>query len=505
MSETNQGAKGKLVVKVVSESQSLLPGATVVVKDMMGNVIQKLQTDQYGNTKTIDLHAPSKKHVLKKSGVKPYSQYIVTAQHPGYAPVQWIGVQIFEGSKAIPTIKLPPLQRYNGDQRIHTIVMDEHPLYSGTALPKIAEDPYHIPEPPPHLSPYLLHPPTSPSFPAACACACAGATAPPPFNFIIPEKIRVHLGLFDDDNARNVDVPFVEYIKRVLHIEILDFTEQEAIAANVIAAVSYTLNRIYTQWYRLLGKDYDITIGTDRDHAYALEYTPQEPLVRGVDKYFNEFIAYPGQKIQPFFAQYCNGREVTCAYKQWLEQIGSAELARRGMNYREILKHYYGDNKNIIQARVMIEGGRIVPIIKILQQGDEGSSVELMQQYLGVLGEKWGVDAFKEAVEEQGRFGSKTFEAVKLFQKVTMHLPPSEQNGIIDQNTWLEIIRQYNVMTRRSYGRSNVYPTPNPIARNHYINYGNRNLAYSPFTIHPHLGPTNSFASSNWFHPKRND
>ncbi|GLI09946.1 spore cortex-lytic protein [Paenibacillus tyrfis] len=495
MSEINQGAKGKLVVKVVSESQSLLPGATVVIKDMMGNVIQKLQTDQYGNTKTIDLHAPSKQHVLKKPGVKPYSQYIVTAQHPNYAPVQWIGVQIFEGSKAIPTIKLPSLQRYNEDRRIHTIVMDEHPLYSGTALPKITEDPYHIPEPPPHLSPYLLHTPTSSPFPAACACACAGATAPLPFNFIIPENIRVHLGLFSDDTARNIDVPFVEYIKRVLHIEILDFTEQEAIAANVIAAVSYTLNRIYTQWYRLLGKDYDITTGTDRDHAYALEYTPQEPLVRGVDKYFNEFIAYPGQKIQPFFAQYCNGKEVTCAYKQWLEQIGSAELARRGMNYREILKHYYGDDKNIIQARVMIEGGRIIPIIKILQQGDVGSSVELMQQYLGVLGEKWGIDAFKEAVEEHGRFGSKTFEAVKLFQKVTMHLPLNEQNGVIDQKTWLEIIKQYNVMTRRSYRRSDVYPISNHIARN---------VAHSPFAPHPHLRSMNCFDSSRGFHPKRN-
>ncbi len=117
----------------------------------------------------------------------------------------------------------------------------------------------------------------------------------------------------------------------------------------------------------------------------------------------------------------------------------------------------------------MIEKGRIVPIIKILKQGDEGSNVQYMQEHLKFLGEKWGVDAFKNAAEERGKFGAKTFKAVNLFQKVTMHLPPAEQNGVIDQKTWLEIIRQYNVMTgsERSYRLGDVFSPPFPSAMNY--------------------------------------
>ena len=166
-----------------------------------------------------------------------------------------------------------------------------------------------------------------------------------PFGYpVIPERITVHLGR-PEESARNVEVPFSDYIKNVASSEIYPTWPENAIRANIYAQISYALNRVYTEWYRSRGYDFDITNSTQYDQAYVPERNIFENISQIVDEIFNNYVRRQGS-VEPYFTQYCNGTTSTCA---GLSQWGTVELANQGYLPYEILRYYYGDDIDIVR------------------------------------------------------------------------------------------------------------------------------------------------------------
>lgn len=165
----------------------------------------------------------------------------------------------------------------------------------------------------------------------------------------VPVYITVHLGR-PESNARNVTVTFPEYIKNVASSEIYPTWPENAIRANIYAQISFAMNRIYTEWYRSQGYDFDITSSTAFDQFFVFGRDTFDSVNRIVDEIFNNYLRRPGQN-QPLLAQYCNGTSVTCA---GLSQWGTVGLARQGMNPYEILTYYYGNNLEIVRDAPII-------------------------------------------------------------------------------------------------------------------------------------------------------
>ena len=159
----------------------------------------------------------------------------------------------------------------------------------------------------------------------------------------IPETITVHLGR-PDSPARNVTVPFPDYIKNVASSEIYPTWPENAIRANMYAQISFALNRIYTEWYRSQGYDFDITNSTAFDQAYVHDRDIFDNISEIADELFTSYLTRPGS-VEPFFAQYCNGTTVTC---EGLSQWGTVPLAEQGMTPYEILTYFYGPDLNIV-------------------------------------------------------------------------------------------------------------------------------------------------------------
>lgn len=160
---------------------------------------------------------------------------------------------------------------------------------------------------------------------------------------VVPETITVHLGP-PGSSARNVEVPFAAYIKNVASHEIYPTWPENAIRANILAQISYALNRVYTEYYRTRGYDYDITSTTQYDQAYVDGGDVFENISQIVDDSFNNYIVRQGS-VEPLFAQFCDGVRTQCG---GLSQWGSVDLARDGMNPYEILQYYYGGNISIV-------------------------------------------------------------------------------------------------------------------------------------------------------------
>lgn len=449
---------GKLIVSIYQEGDlSPIPGAQVEISDMNGNIIRRLQTDEFGNIKTITLPALSN-HTRSENANGTQStqgKYIITVKHPNFEPVRVEGIQIFEGSKAIPEIHLSS-SRGEEMAAIKTIKIDD----SKSSGVKHPENPFNISEllvnPESFYNTYKFasgyEPSVDPtSFYSAYEFATESETSPnPQIGLVIPETLTVQL--FKKDRrgriigpGRKVVLPFVDYIKGVIHKEILGFTEDEAIRANVIAAVSFTLNRYYTEHYRRQNLDYHVTNDTGKDHDYDENHpvNAQEPLVRNIEEFFSKYIQYPGNHFFPFLAQYCSGTNAKCAYKKWLEQTPSREMAKRGKTHSEIIKKYYGSNFETTSATQIVINKELYSFISPMKLGDSGDTVLMNQHYLDVIGKKLENAVLSGAIEENGKFGEKTDKAVRLFQEHLMRMSSEKVNGVIDQKTWYVILTSY--------------------------------------------------------------
>lgn len=257
----------------------------------------------------------------------------------------------------------------------------------------------------------------------------------------IPESITVHLGS-PSANAPNVTVSFSDYVKNVASSEIYPTWDESALRANILAIVSFALNRVYTEFYRSRGYDFEITNNTAYDQAFVSGRSYFENVSRLVDELFNDYLRRPGF-VEPLAAKFCNGTTVTC---QGLSQWGSQNLAQQGYTYDQILRSYYGNVEIVPNAP--IRGISSSYPGSPLRVGSTGPSVVVLQVSLNRISQNY--PAIPKIPVADGIFGSQTENAVRAYQRI-FNLTP---DGIVGPSTWYSIVRLYTAVTKLSELRS---------------------------------------------------
>ncbi|MBQ8238234.1 MAG: peptidoglycan-binding protein [Oscillospiraceae bacterium] len=257
----------------------------------------------------------------------------------------------------------------------------------------------------------------------------------------VPQQITVHLGS-PSSSAANVTVPFIDYVKNVASSEIYPTWDDDALRANILAIVSFALNRVYTEFYRSRGYDFDITNSTAYDQYYVNGRSIFENVGRIVDEFFNDYLRRPGF-VEPLAAKFCNGTTVTC---EGLSQWGSQNLAQQGYDYVQILRSYYGNVEIVPNAP--IRGYTTSYPGSPLRRGSTGPNVVVIQTELNRISQNY--PAIPKLANVDGIFGSRTEASVRKFQEI-FGLSP---DGIVGPGTWYELIRVYVAVTRLAELRS---------------------------------------------------
>ncbi len=252
----------------------------------------------------------------------------------------------------------------------------------------------------------------------------------------IPETITVHLGL-PDQPAENVTVSFPDYIKNVASSEIYPTWPEAAIRANIYAQITYALNRVYNEFYRSQGYDFDITNTTQFDQKFIKGRDIYENISRIVDDIFNDYVVRQG-RIDPFFTAYCNGTTTVCA---GLSQWGTVPLAEQGLTPYQILQYFYGDNIGIVENAPIDANVPTFPGAP-LRLGDAGNDVKTIQLQLNRIGENY--PAIPEIQNPNGIFDIATRNAVQEFQRI-FNLTP---DGVVGKATWYQLKYIYNGVKR---------------------------------------------------------
>ncbi len=397
--------KGYLKINAISSDNSFpINQAEIEIADSGNpdNILLKTETNSNGLSERIELEAPPIEYSLEPSDNQPYSLYNIKISAPDYEETIITGVQILSGELGIQNIMLDPKE--TSEQTYDPTVIGGHTLWEYYP-PKIAESEI---KPMNESGEIVLS------------------------RVVIPEYIVVHDGTPSDTTATNYYVPYKEYIKNVASSEIYATWPEATIYANVLAIMSFTLNRVYTEWYRGKGYDFTITSSTAFDHKWIYQKTIYENISQIVDSIFANYLSRPGV-IQPILTQYCDGKRVTCP--NWLSQWGSKYLGDQGYSAIEILRNYYGSDIYIN------ESSRISGIPSSwpgynLSVGASGDKVRQMQEQLNRIAR---VYSSIPTLTVDGIFGQKTKSAVEQFQQI-FNLPV---NGIVDYSTWYKISQIY--------------------------------------------------------------
>ena len=410
MPNNNLIDKGQLRVSAVS-SQGNVPvnDATIEISytGESGNVIETLQTDANGNSQTVDLDAPPVEYSLEPGDNQPYSEYDIRINAPGYDEVLISGVQILSGQLGLSNVRMTPTTNENAPY--NPWVIGAHTLWK-LYPPKIAE-------------------------PEIKDLAETGEIVLS--RVVVPETIIVHDGPPTDTSARNYYVPYNEYIKNVASSEIYATWPENTIIANVLAIISFTLNRVYTEWYRNKGYNFTITSSTAYDHYFVYGRNVYENISRIVDNIFANYLSRPNVR-QPILTQYCDGRRVSCP--NWMTQWGSKDLGDQGYTPIEILRYYYGSDMYINTAD-QISGIPASWPGTNLSIGSTGSKVRQLQEQLDRISRSYPA---LPSVTPDGIYGESTRRAVEEFQRV-FNLPVT---GVVDYSTWYKISGIYVAVTR---------------------------------------------------------
>ena len=257
----------------------------------------------------------------------------------------------------------------------------------------------------------------------------------------VPQNITVHLGS-PSSNAANVTVPFVDYVKNVASSEIYPTWDEDALRSNILAIISFALNRIYTEFYRSRGYDFDITNSTAYDQYFVNGRSYFDNISRIVDEIFNDYLRRPGF-VEPLAAKFCNGTTVTC---EGLSQWGSENLARQGYSYDQILRSYYGNVEIVPDAPVrgIVSSYPGTP----LQRGSTGPAVVVIQTSINRIAQNY--PAIPKLSNVDGIYGSRTESSVRAFQQIFGLTP----DGIVGPATWYALVRLYTAVTSLSELRS---------------------------------------------------
>ena len=372
------------------------------------STLEKIQTDSSGQTETIELAAPPEEWSLDiEEDRQPYSEYTLSIKAPGFEPVNIAGTEILANVKAIQNIQMKPADVSGEEDQV--FVIPAHTLY-GDYPPKIAEAEI---KPVTETGEIVLS------------------------RVVVPEYIVVHDGSPRDSTATNYYVKYKDYIKNVASSEIYATWPENTIRANVLAIMSFALNRVYTEWYRNKGYDFTITSSTAFDHKWIPERNIFDSISVIVDELFADYLSRPNVR-QPILTQYCDGRRVSCP--NWLTQWGSKALGDQGLTAIEILRYYYGDDMYINTAQEISGIPSSWPGYT-LEQGASGEKVLQMQEQLRVISEAYPAIP---KVEADGIYGPATAQAVEKFQSV-FGLPVT---GTVDYSTWYKISEIYVGVSR---------------------------------------------------------
>lgn len=363
--------------------------------------IEQLVTDSDGQTDAVELAAPPVEYSMEPGDVQPYAEYSVTVTASGYESFNVSGISLFADTTALQGIRLVPR---NVTTLAGNIVIPANTLW-GNFPPKIAEAE------------------TKPvGQPGEIVLS----------RVVVPEYIIVHDGVPTDSTARNYYERFTDYIKNVASSEIYSTWPDATLRANILAIISFTLNRVYTEWYRNRGYDFTITSSTAFDHKWVYGRNIFENISQIVDEIFTNYLSRPNVK-QPILTQYCDGRRVSCP--NWLSQWGSKALGDQGYSEIQILRNYYGDDMYINTAEE-ISGIPASWPRSNLDIGSSGSKVRQIQEQLNLIGEFY---SSIPVLIPDGIYGERTADAVRAFQKI-FRLP---QTGIVDYPTWYKISDMY--------------------------------------------------------------
>lgn len=404
---------GTLQINVYSQNALIpIPGATVTVTSEAGNrpVSEQVTTNSSGQTRTLTLPTPPLEFSMIPQGQQPYSQYDISISAPGYETTFITGTQLLADELAIQNVRLVPLPENipGTGEPTQDIIIPAHTL-NYDYPPKIPEAEI---KPLPDTGEIVLS------------------------QVVIPEYIVVHDGLPDDDTAPNYYIPYKDYIKNVASCEIYATWPESTIYANILAIMSFTLNRVYTEFYRGRGKQFTITSSTAYDQKWVYGRNIFSNIDYLVDSIFANYLSRPGIR-QPILTSYCDGRRVTC---DGLSQWGSKYLGDEGYSAIEIIRYYYGNDMYINTAQAISGVPSSYPGYT-LTTGSSGQKVYQMQEQLNRIARNFPAIP---RINADGIYGPATAEAVRTFQSI-FDLPAT---GNTDYPTWYAISDIYVGVSR---------------------------------------------------------
>lgn len=407
----NGQSTGTLQVSVISSVAYIpIPGATVTISYTGDpeNPIATLTTDSSGETEVINLPTPPLSYSLNPESLQqPYSEYNILVTAEGYEPVYVTGSEMFEGELSLQPIRMNPIEMEPGREE-KRVPIPVHTLF-GEYPPKIPEDEI---KPMAETGEIVLS------------------------RVVIPEYVIVHDGVPSDASAPNYWVRYKDYIKNVASCEIYSTWPEATLYANILVIMSFTLNRVYTEWYRNQGYNFTITSSTAYDQKWVYGRNTFQNIDFLVDSIFSNFLSRPGVR-QPIFTSYCDGQRVTCS---GLSQWGSKYLGDQGYSAIEIIRYYYGNDMYINSADVISGVPSSWPGYA-LTIGSSGEKVLQMQNQLNRIARNYPAIP---VITADGIYGPLTANAVRTFQGI-FNLP---QTGVVDYATWYEISDIYVGVSR---------------------------------------------------------
>ena len=370
-------------------------------------IIEELSTDISGQTAAVELPAPPLEYSMEPSEFQPYSEYTIQVNASGYRPINISGISVLPDKTSIQNVRMETATIENPLER--NIVITANTLY-GNFPPKIPEDEI---KPMTESGEIVLS------------------------RVVIPEYVIVHDGPPSDSSANDYYVRYRDYIKNVASSEIYATWPDAALRANILAIMSFTLNRVYTEWYRNKGYDFTITSSTAFDHKFVYGRNIFSNISNIVGEMFNSYLSRPNVR-QPILTQYCDGQRVSCP--NWMTQWGSKYLADQGYSTIEILRYYYGSSMYINTADE-ISGVPASWPGSNLEVGSTGDKVRMLQEQLNRIARNYPA---LPTIAVDGIYGSATKAAVEKFQSI-FGLPVT---GIVDFRTWYRISEIYVAVSR---------------------------------------------------------
>lgn len=402
--------RGQLQIHVTTE-RSFFPIKDASIRlSYTGNpteIIEELSTDISGQTAAVELPAPPLEYSMEPSEFQPYSEYTIQVNASGYRPINISGISVLPDKTSIQNVRMETATVENPLER--NIVITANTLY-GNFPPKIPEDEI---KPMTESGEIVLS------------------------RVVIPEYVIVHDGPPSDSSANDYYVRYRDYIKNVASSEIYATWPDAALRANILAIMSFTLNRVYTEWYRNKGYDFTITSSTAFDHKFVYGRNIFSNISNIVDEMFNSYLSRPNVR-QPILTQYCDGQRVSCP--NWMTQWGSKYLADQGYSTIEILRYYYGSSMYINTADE-ISGVPASWPGSNLEVGSTGDKVRMLQEQLNRIARNYPA---LPTIAVDGIYGSATKAAVEKFQSI-FGLPVT---GIVDFRTWYRISEIYVAVSR---------------------------------------------------------